>query len=105
MTAEGRSAIIDVRRADAEYQTFPSFGEWLNSTIVDAIRWERYARLLQERSELTPELLSRAREVAKRAAAVDTGAIEGLYDVDRGFTFSVAMQIAAWEAQVDAKGP
>ena len=96
--------IFDVRRADAEYQSFPSFREWASSTSVDTVRWERYARLLRQRAELTPELLSRARNVAKRAAAVDTGAIEGLYEVDRGFTFSVAMQVAAWEAQLDAKG-
>ena len=39
-----------------------------------------------------------------RAAAVDTGAIEGLYDVDRGFTFSVATQATAWQAAVLEKG-
>ena len=104
MSTEGLSGLIDVRRADASYRGFPSFAEWLKSTQVDTSRWERYARLLEQRKELTPELLARARDVAKRAAAVDTGAIEGLYDVDRGFTFSVAMQMAAWEAQVDAKG-
>jgi Fic family protein len=94
---------LDTRRADAAYRSFPSFAEWRTASI-DTVRWERYARLLQQRAELTPELLARAREVAKRAAAVDTGAIEGLYEVDRGFTFSVAMQMAAWEAQLDAKG-
>jgi len=95
---------IDTRRADAAYRSFPSFRNWLASTTIDTVRWNRYARLLQQRGELTPELLARARDVAKRAAAVDTGAIEGLYEVDRGFTFSVAMQMAAWEAQIDAKG-
>jgi len=95
---------LDVRRADAAYRGFPSFSEWFTATSIDSVRWDRYSRLLQERKELTPALLARAREVAKRAAAVDTGAIEGLYDVDRGFTFSVAMQMATWEAQLDAKG-
>lgn len=94
---------LDTRRADAQYRSFPSFGDWQSAT-VDTVRWDRYAQLLQRRGELTPELLARAREVAKRAAAVDTGAIEGLYEVDRGFTFSVAMQMATWEAQLDAKG-
>jgi len=96
--------VIDIRRADAAYRGFPSFDDWRRTTVVDTSRWDRYAGLLEDRSELTPELLARAREVAKRAAAVDTGAIEGLYDVDRGFTFSVAMQMATWEAQLDAKG-
>jgi Fic family protein len=49
--------------------------------------------------------LRRAMETAMRAAAIDTGAIEGLYDVDRGFTFSVARQTAAWQALVNKKGP
>jgi Fic family protein len=104
MATHDRPAGLDIRRADAEYRSFPSFRDWLSSTSIDTVRWDRYARLLQQRAELTPELLARAREVAKRAAAVDTGAIEGLYDVDRGFTFSVAMQMATWEAQLDAKG-
>src|SRR5262245_19552686 len=102
MGSDERPLTIDLRRADAQYGSFPSFRHCLVSTTVDTVRWDRYARLLQHRAELTPELLSRAREVAKRAAAIDTGAIEGLYDVDRGFTFSVAMQMATWEAQLDA---
>ena len=95
---------IDTRRADAAYGSFPSFSEWQGAVNVDLVRWERYAHLLQQRTELSPDLLARARDVAKRVAAIDTGAIEGLYDVDRGFTFSVAMQMATWEAQLDAKG-
>jgi Fic family protein len=96
--------VIDTRRADAGYRSFPAFRDWVSTTTIDTLRWDRYASLLKQRAELTPELLARAREVAKRAAAVDTGAIEGLYEVDRGFTFSVAMQMATWEAQLDAKG-
>lgn len=95
---------VDVRKADAAYRTFPSFAEWRAASRVDEGRWERYAGLLQQRAELTPELLARARDVAKRAAAVDTGALEGLYEVDRGFTFTVALQMAAWESALDAKG-
>ncbi|HXA15739.1 MAG TPA: Fic family protein [Thermoanaerobaculia bacterium] len=95
---------VDVRKADAAYRPFPSFAEWRASSRVDEGRWERYAGLLKQRAELTPELLARARDVAKRAAAVDTGALEGLYEVDRGFTFTVALQMAAWESALDAKG-
>jgi Fic family protein len=36
---------------------------------------------------------------------VDTGAIEGLYETDRGFTFTVAMQAAHWQAAAAEKGP
>jgi hypothetical protein len=46
-----------------------------------------------------------ALEIVKRAAAIDTGAIEGLYDTDRGFTFTVACQMAQWEAALEKKGP
>lgn len=102
--ATNGAGTVDVRKADAAYQAFPSFAEWRAASRVDQGRWERYASLLQQRSELTPELLARARDVAKRAAAVDTGALEGLYEVDRGFTFTVALQMAAWESALDAKG-
>jgi len=104
MSEKSPPAGIDVRRADAAYRSFPSFDEWQRETSVDISRWNQYASLLQDRKDLTPELLAKARDVAKRAAAVDTGAIEGLYEVDRGFTFSVALQMAMWEAQLDAKG-
>lgn len=40
--------------------------------------------------------LTRAHEVAKRAAAIETGAIEGLYQIDRGITITIAMQTAMW---------
>ena len=102
--ATNGAGTVDVRKADAAYRAFPSFAEWRAASRVDEGRWERYASLLQQRAELTPELLARARDVAKRAAAVDTGALEGLYEVDRGFTFTVALQMAAWESALDAKG-
>jgi Fic family protein len=42
--------------------------------------------------------------VAVRAAALDTGAIEGLYNVDRGFTMTVAVQGLAWQQMVEERG-
>lgn len=84
---------INVRQADAEYKSFPPFGEWSKAS-VDTERWNHYASRLPEHGRLTSEQLVRAQEVTKRAAAVDTGAIEGLYEVDRGFTFTVATQAA-----------
>src|SRR5438270_2121894 len=95
---------LDVRIADNQYRGFPAFDEWSSRVQVDSMRWDRYTKVLERRGALQPELLKRAREVAKRAAAIDTGAIEGLYEVDRGFTFSVALQVANWEAQVASKG-
>jgi hypothetical protein len=40
----------------------------------------------------------------KRAAAVDTGAIEGLYEVERGITLTVAVAAALSEVAIDQKG-
>jgi hypothetical protein len=39
-----------------------------------------------------------------KAAAIETGAIEGLYETDRGFTFTVAAELATLEAVRIAKG-
>ncbi len=101
---EGADLNINPRQADAGYKTFPSFEEW-SKTIVDTERWDRYTARLPGHGTLTSDQLKRAQEVARRAAAVDTGAIEGLYEVDRGFTFTVAMQTAMWETTLDKKGP
>lgn len=90
----------EIARADALYQPFPSFSEWLDHSI-DLTPWQHYRALLEEeRSRASAEDFRQAVEVAIRAAATDTGAIEGLYSVDRGFTMSVAEQAAHWEALV-----
>jgi Fic family protein len=94
----------EMRQLDAAYHSFPSFGAWSEATI-DTIRWDRYSALVDaQRSKVSTEHLERAYRIALRAAAVDTGAIEGLYQVDRGFTFTVAMETAAWEAEVSKRG-
>jgi Fic family protein len=96
--------MVDPRVADAAYRSFPTFEEWAKNR-VDTQRWDRYSELLAIRGAASPQPLRQAQEVVKRAAAVDTGAIEGLYEVDRGFTFTVATQAATWEAVLDARGP
>ena len=89
---------------DAAYRPFPSFAEWIAKVSVDTTRWDRYNATVIDRGKHSPDILARARNIATRAAAIDTGAIEGLYEVDRGFTFTVAFQSAAWEAALDKKG-
>jgi Fic family protein len=89
---------------DAAYKPFPTFAEWAGKTSVDTVRWDRYNASLQNSANSSNEALTRAREVVKRAAALDTGAIEGLYEVDRGFTFTVAFETAAWEVELAKKG-
>jgi Fic family protein len=88
---------------DAAYRPFPAFAEWAAKTSVDTVRWDRYMAELGSRQPTSSDA-QKAYDVVKRAAAVDTGAIEGLYDVDRGFTFTVAFQTTAWELEVAKKG-
>ncbi len=87
-----------------DYRPFPSFAEWdVQAVPVDIL--ERYAELLsQSKSAAGEDALKAAVEIATRSAAVDTGAIEGLYQVDRGFTYTVATQAAAWQAVADERG-
>lgn len=95
---------INVYALDAAYKPFPSFEEWAATTSVDTVRWDRYKAALESRPENSGAAFQRAREIVKRATALDTGAIEGLYEVDRGFTFTVAMEATAWELELAKKG-
>ncbi|GAA4749684.1 Fic family protein [Modestobacter marinus] len=86
------------------YRPFPSFSEWDAGEFEDSV-FARNEALLQQRREVAGEAaLTAAVVTATRSAAVDTGAIEGLYQVDRGFTRTVATQAAAWEATVASRG-
>lgn len=96
--------VFDPREADAQYIPFPSFEKWAAESAVDSPRWERYAARIRELKSDSPDLLPRALEAVKRAAAWDTGAIEGLYETDRGFTLTVAMEVATLETLAQQKG-
>lgn len=94
-----------LRRADAAYTPFPEFAAWA-ARVVDTAPWDTaLVEFEAERQLASPESLRRALNFAVRAAAIDTGAIEDLYRVDRGFTFSVAAQTATWEGDIAEKGP
>lgn len=94
----------DVRAIDATYRPFPAFGEWLGFKL-DSARWRRYTTGLEQyRKTVSSGVLAKAQNIVRRAAAVDTGALEGLYEVDRGFTFTVATEAAFWQARIDEKG-
>lgn len=98
-------ADLSLRQADQLYQGFPDFTDWPAPGEDDLRLWDRFAsRLLEIRSTATPEALRKAVDVAVRAAALDTGAIEGLYSVDRGFTMTVATQALAWEHAIQERG-
>jgi Fic family protein len=87
------------------YQPFPPFAEWAG-VAVDEQTFDGYASVLDDlRAGSDSDSLTRAVEVATRVAAIDTGAIEGLYEVDRGFTMTVARGVAAWEKVIAAREP
>jgi Fic family protein len=92
-------------QAGGVYRPFPSFVEWEIGGL-DTSDFERYSAMLAATKEsVEPATLQAAMTTAQRYAAVDTNAIEGLYEVDRGFTRTIATQAAAWESVMDARGP
>ncbi|HEX9942150.1 MAG TPA: Fic family protein [Thermoanaerobaculia bacterium] len=86
------------------YHPIPSFEEWAKQPLEMRFWDEALATLESERRSAPPEALQTAAEIVTRAAAVDTSAIEGFYEVDRGFTFSVATHAPTWQAAFDEKG-
>ena len=105
-TDPGVLSDAEVRRIDAQYRGLPAFADWAGTVIADHL-WQQTAAILGERKATAgSEALAGVVEQALRTAAVDTGAIEGLYDVDRGFTVSVASMAAAWDVEItQEKGP
>lgn len=94
----------EVTAVDAQYAPFPAFRDWPQEPPrVDL--WDRAREALGAAAEVSSqEDLTKARAIAMRAAAFDTGAIEGLYSTDRGLTLTVATQAAAWEQKVEERG-
>lgn len=91
--------------APAIYVPFPAFSDWIPSAF-DTEQFDRYGAILaQIKAAAAPERLEIAMSTAMRNAAVDTNAIEGLYETDRGFTRTVATQAASWQIVMDARGP
>ncbi|HEY7949240.1 MAG TPA: Fic family protein [Solirubrobacterales bacterium] len=95
----------ELAEIDAQYRPFPSFEDWPKE-LPSADAWEHSRLEFQEISNGAADAdLKEAQAVAMRAAAFDTGAIEGLYSTDRGLTMTVATQAAAWEQEVAKQGP
>ncbi|MCQ4360630.1 Fic family protein [Mycobacterium gordonae] len=86
------------------YKPFPAFTEWgMGEVATDD--FDRYAELFaRAKASANKAVLANAMKAAQRYAAVDTNAIEGIYETDRGFTRTVATQAAAWEAMMEARG-
>lgn len=95
--------IIDIKKADNMYKPFPTFEKWCECT-VNKDRWEIYRSKIKSIKSKSNSVLKKARMIVSRAAAIETGAIEKLYEVDRGFTITGAIQTAAWAEILSAKG-
>lgn len=91
---------------DALYRPFLPFSSWRDARINSAL-WDRYVERLQERREAAD---ADAHKLTVRrslvAAALNTGAIEGLHRAGRGLTMTVVEHALDWEKHVrDAEGP
>jgi Fic family protein len=96
-----RLSAEEVRVIDAQYQPFAAFATWAHA-VLPAGMWDATLSLLAERKASAPAgAFDELVEESLRAAAIDTGAIEGLYAVDRGFTFSVISMASAWVAEIE----
>lgn len=88
----------------ADYTPFPSFSAWNATEISYRDVESATSRFLALRNSVTREALDRALDTARRTAAVDTNAIEGIFATDRGFTRTVAEKTGAWEQALENKG-
>ncbi|ROS23253.1 Fic family protein [Rathayibacter sp. PhB127] len=86
------------------YEPFPSFPEWEGRRADVHLVNDFSEMLTADRAESSPELWSRMLDITNKWAAVDTGAIENLYEVDRGFTYTVAATTVAWARIPQEKG-
>ncbi|MDR0416627.1 MAG: Fic family protein [Propionibacteriaceae bacterium] len=85
------------------YEPFPAFKDWnidFDPSVVNGYG----ERLRQAKASATPEAQQHALQVVTRYAAVDTGAIEGIYTTDRGFTETIATQSEFWQRALAQKG-
>jgi Fic family protein len=105
MTNDDTQDPLDPATPDAAYRPFRPFLEWADITLDLAERRQLMDRLSELRGTATPGQFRAAVTVVRRAAAVETGAIEGLYETDIPFTLSVALRSALWEEQARQRGP
>lgn len=89
---------------ESDYQPFAAFDAWKELAVSSA--WAEYLSALDEvRRAADPTDVERAVEFALRSAALETGAIEGLYKTTQGITRAVALQGTLWEAELEKLGP
>lgn len=92
-----------LRQIDARYAPFPEFENWSGGGVALTSWNSERDELTRQRATAGVDAINDSVQKAMRAAASDTGALEGLYAHDRGFTISVATEVAAWEAELAKK--
>ncbi|WP_261792528.1 Fic family protein [Corynebacterium propinquum] len=86
------------------YRPFPSVSQWAELSVSLRDVDNAHARMQEAKETVSTEAFGSALEAARRAAAVDTNAIEGIFPTDRGFTRTVAEQTGAWQQLMDQRG-
>lgn len=83
---------------DPEYVQLASLDRWVDLP-VDSDAWDRYEKRLSAVREQEPDTPVPTDELKRTllAAAVNTGAIEGLHNADRGLTQTAMEHAAAWQ--------
>jgi Fic family protein len=99
LTAEQAAAL------DARYRPFPAFAEWPSAPFRPDLWDAALGELDALRADAAEDDVRRALDVTMRAAAFETGAVEGLYETTRGLTRTVAIQAAMWENAVESSSP
>lgn len=94
----------ELEEVEQGYRSFANADAW-PTVIAEPDVWEDVgAELGKLRQQADPAAFNRAVRLAMRFAAVDTGAIEGLYSAERGFTLTVATQAAASDRALSEAG-
>jgi Fic family protein len=94
----------EIQGSNISYQPFAGPEIWASSAVSEDV-WNSYLDVLaSERRDATEESLKRALDEALRTAAIETGAIEGLYSTSRGVTRTIAVQSASWESAIGEMG-
>ncbi|MFH1851164.1 MAG: Fic family protein [Candidatus Neomarinimicrobiota bacterium] len=94
----------NIKKADLAYKGFPSFSK-VHRASIDLNKWQNNIDRLTSVQDSSPEIIENARKIVRRYAAIETGAIEKLYEVDRGFTWSVAAELAEFQKLLSQKKP
>jgi Fic family protein len=93
----------DLALADLGYAPLLPFSAWQNCEVPIG-RWDGHRKSLHDATKgVSEKHFRRALDIVKRAAAIETGAIEGLYEVDQGFTITAATGTAAFAAALEKK--